>query len=103
VLFRRRKPDGLFERVRTYLWPRRSFSRSLQYFSKRTRLKATLHAVVAGVAAGRARLFRRPTSSSSPSWLADRRHLVAAAFARFCNPLTFPALWGASRRPAPTA
>ncbi|TIN70311.1 MAG: DUF2062 domain-containing protein, partial [Mesorhizobium sp.] len=41
MLFRRRKPDGLYERVRTYLWPRRSFSRSLQYFSKRIlRLKA---------------------------------------------------------------
>ncbi|SIT58764.1 hypothetical protein BQ8794_60073 [Mesorhizobium prunaredense] len=30
VLFRRRKPDGLLERVRTYLRPRRSFSRSLR-------------------------------------------------------------------------
>ena len=48
MLFRRRKPDGFLERVRTYLWPRRSFSRSLQYFSKRIlRLKATPHAVAA--------------------------------------------------------
>jgi uncharacterized protein (DUF2062 family) len=102
VLFRRRKPDGLFERVRTYLWPRRSFSRSLQYFSKRIlRLNATPHAVAAGVAAGVFASFF-PVGfhfaiAAGLCWLIAG-NLVAAALGAvlFGNPLTFPLLWGAS-------
>ena len=53
MLFKRRQKAGLGERVRLVLWPRRSFSRSLQYFAKRVlRLRATPHAGAAGVAAG---------------------------------------------------
>jgi uncharacterized protein (DUF2062 family) len=102
LLFRRRKPDGLLERVRTYLWPRRSFSRSLQYFSKRIlRLKATPHAVAAGVAAGVFASFF-PVGfhfviAAVLCWLIAG-NLVAAALGAvlFGNPLTFPLLWGAS-------
>ncbi|MCZ8543236.1 DUF2062 domain-containing protein [Mesorhizobium qingshengii] len=102
MLFRRRKPDGLFERVRTYLWPRRSFSRSLQYFSKRIlRLKATPHAVAAGVAAGVFASFF-PVGfhfviAAVLCWVIAG-NLVAAALGAvfFGNPLTFPLLWGAS-------
>ena len=102
MLFRRRKPDGLFERVRTYLWPRRSFSRSLQYLSKRIlRLKATPHAVAAGVAAGVFASFF-PVGfhfviAFVLCWVVAG-NLVAAALAAvfFGNPLTFPLLWGAS-------
>ncbi|HMM65076.1 MAG TPA: DUF2062 domain-containing protein, partial [Mesorhizobium sp.] len=35
MLFKRRETESLWERLRVWLWPRRSFSRSLQYFSKR--------------------------------------------------------------------
>lgn len=102
MLFRRREPDGLFERVRTYLWPRRSFSRSLQYFSKRIlRLKATPHAVAAGVAAGVFASFF-PVGfhfiiAAVLCWVIAG-NLVAAALGAvfFGNPLTFPILWGAS-------
>ncbi|MBZ9898237.1 MULTISPECIES: DUF2062 domain-containing protein [unclassified Mesorhizobium] len=102
MLFRRREPDGLLERVRTYLWPRRSFSRSLQYFSKRIlRLKATPHAVAAGVAAGVFASFF-PVGfhfaiAAVLCWLIAG-NLVAAALGAvfFGNPLTFPLLWGAS-------
>lgn len=102
MLFRRRKPDGILERVRTYLWPRRSFSRSLQYFSKRIlRLKATPHAVAAGVAAGVFASFF-PVGfhfaiAAVLCWLIAG-NLVAAALGAvlFGNPLTFPLLWGAS-------
>ncbi|TIU40692.1 MAG: DUF2062 domain-containing protein [Mesorhizobium sp.] len=99
MLFRRRKPDGLYERVRTYLWPRRSFSRSLQYFSKRIlRLKATPHAVAAGVAAGVFASFF-PVGfhfiiAALLCWVIAG-NLVAAALGAvfFGNPLTFPLLW----------
>jgi len=102
LLFRRRTPDGLLERIRTYLWPRRSFSRSLQYFSKRIlRLKATPHAVAAGVAAGVFASFF-PVGfhfaiAAVLCWLVAG-NLVAAALGAvfFGNPLTFPLLWGAS-------
>ena len=53
MLFRRREPEGVWERFRTALWPRRSFTRSVQYLVKRVlRLTATPHAIAAGVAAG---------------------------------------------------
>jgi len=90
------------ERVRTYLWPRRSFSRSLQYFSKRIlRLKATPHAVAAGVAAGVFASFFPVGFHFAIAfvlcWIIAG-NLVAAALGAvfFGNPLTFPLLWGAS-------
>lgn len=102
MLFRRREPDGLAERVRVYLWPRRSFSRSLQYFSKRIlRLKSTPHSVAAGVAAGVFASFF-PVGfhfiiAGVLCWVIAG-NLVAAALGAvfFGNPLTFPLLWGAS-------
>ena len=92
----------MLERVRTYLWPRRSFSRSLQYFSKRIlRLKATPHAVAAGVAAGVFASFFplgfHFVVAAVVCWVIAG-NLVAAALGAvfFGNPLTFPLLWGAS-------
>ncbi len=53
MLFRRRKKADLYERLRLWLWPRRSFARSVSYISKRIlRLSATPHAIAAGFAAG---------------------------------------------------
>ncbi|MEP4421859.1 MAG: DUF2062 domain-containing protein, partial [Nitratireductor sp.] len=34
MLFRRRKPADMWERTRTFVWPRRSFWRSAQYYAK---------------------------------------------------------------------
>lgn len=102
MLFRRRKQAGLWERARVFLWPRRSFSRSFQYFGKRIlRLSATPHAIAAGVAAG--------VVASWTPFLG--LHFVIAAILAFClagnmiasalgttfgNPLTFPFIWTAS-------
>ena len=53
MLFKSRKPAEFWERLRIWFWPRRSFWRSAKYFSKRIlRLRATPHAIAAGVAAG---------------------------------------------------
>ncbi len=53
MLFRRRTRESLLQRFRVHLWPRRSLGRSAQYFWKRIlRLRATPHAIAAGVAAG---------------------------------------------------
>ena len=102
MLFRRRKTESLGERVRLWLWPRRSFSRSLQYFSKRIlRLNATPHAVAAGVAAGVFASFfplgLHFLIAAAVCWLIAG-NLVAALLGAAVggNPLTVPLLWGAS-------
>ncbi len=102
MLFRRRKPIGLSERARIFFWPRRSFSRSFQYFGKRIlRLSATPHAVAAGVAAG-------VMASWSPflgfhfviaavlALLFAGNMLASALGTAFGNPLSFPFIWTAS-------
>ncbi len=88
--------------MRTYLWPRRSFSRSIQYISKRIlRLKSTPHSVAAGVAAGVFASFFplgfHFVVAAAVCWVIAG-NLVAAALGAvfFGNPLTFPLLWGAS-------
>lgn len=88
--------------MRVWLWSRRSFSRSLQYFSKRIlRLNATPHAVAAGVGAGIFACFFPLGShfviAALACWLIAG-NLVAALLAAAVggNPLTVPVLWGAS-------
>lgn len=102
VLFRRRNPDGLFERLRIYMWPRRSFSRSFQYVSKRIlRLNATPNAVAAGVAAGIFASFFPLGShfaiAAIVCWLISG-NMVAAGLGTFVfgNPLTLPFVVGAT-------
>ena len=102
MLFRRRNEESAWERFRVWLWPRRSFSRSFQYFSKRIlRLKATPHAVAAGVAAGVFAAFfplgLHFAVAAIVCWLIAG-NLVAALLVAAVggNPLTVPLLWGAS-------
>lgn len=102
MLFKRRVAESVWERFRVWLWPRRSFSRSLQYFSKRIfRLKATPHAVAAGVAAGVFASFfplgLHFVVAALVCWLIAG-NLVAALLGAAVggNPLTVPLLWGAS-------
>jgi uncharacterized protein (DUF2062 family) len=102
MLFRRRESEPFRERVRVWLWPRRSFSRSVQYFSKRIlRLNATPHAVAAGVGAGVFASFFPLGShfviAAVVTWLIAG-NLVAGLLASAVggNPLTVPFLWGAS-------
>lgn len=102
MLFRRRKPEGLFHRARTFLWPRRSFSRSFQYVGKRIlRLSATPHAVAAGVAAG---VFASWTPfiglhfviAAALAFVLAGNMLASALGTAFGNPLTFPFIWPAT-------
>ena len=99
MLFRRRRPEGLFDRLRTALWPRRSFGRSFQYFIKRVlRLTATPHAIAAGVAAG---VFASWTPllgfhfilAFALSYVLAGNMVAAAIGTAFGNPLSFPFIW----------
>jgi len=99
MLFRRRRPEGYFDRMRTALWPRRSFGRSFQYFIKRVlRLTATPHAIAAGVAAG---VFASWTPllgfhfilAFALSYMLAGNMVAAAIGTGFGNPLSFPFIW----------
>jgi uncharacterized protein (DUF2062 family) len=101
MLFKRRENENLGQRLRVWLWPRRSFSRSLRYFAKRIlRLKATPHAVAAGVAAGVFASFFpigiHFVIAAIIAWLIAGNMVAAALGTALGNPLTVPVLWGAS-------
>ena len=91
------------QRFRVHLWPRRSFGRSGQYFWKRIlRLRATPHAIAAGVAAGVFAAFLpflglHILIAAALAWLL-RGNMLAAALgtAAVGNPLTFPLIWAAT-------
>lgn len=99
MLFRRRKPPSLSERVRIWLWPRRNWSRSSRYISHRLRrLRATPHAIALGCGLG---VFASFTPffgfhfilAGVLAW-ATRSSIIASALGTFFgNPLTFPFMW----------
>jgi uncharacterized protein (DUF2062 family) len=100
MLFRRRKPPKLTEKLREALWPRKGPLRPLRYFQKRiVRLTASPHAIAAGFTAG-------ILVSWTPfigvhiimafvlAYLVGG-NLVAAALGCLAagNPLTYPFIW----------
>jgi uncharacterized protein (DUF2062 family) len=102
MLFRRRRPEGFFDRMRTALWPRRSFGRSFQYFVKRVlRLTATPHAIAAGVAAG---VFASWTPllgfhfvlAFALAYVLAGNMVAAALGTAFGNPISFPFIWAST-------
>jgi uncharacterized protein len=101
MLFKRRNPADFHERLRLALWPRRSFGRSVRYFAKRVlRLRATPHAIAAGVAAGVFASFFplgvHLIVAIAISWLIAGNLVAAALGTAFGNPLTIPVMWGAT-------
>ena len=104
MLFRRRRPPSLTQRIRAAFWPRKGIWRSVRYVGMRVlRLNASPHAVAAGVAAGVA-------VSCTPFVgfhfmmafclaFVLRGNLIAAALGTaFGNPLTFPFIFAAAYR-----
>lgn len=102
MLFRRRKPADFWDRVRTWVWPRRSVWRSAQYFAKRVlRITATPHAIAAGVAAGVLASFTPYLGFhfviAAAIALCLRGNVVASALGTVVgNPVTFPFIFGAT-------
>lgn len=100
MIFGRKNKPEISERVRVFLWPRRSWVRSGKYFIKRIlRLSGSPYTIAAGVAAG-------AFTSFTPfigfhfiiSWLLAfiiGGNLLAAALGTAVgNPITFPFIWG---------
>lgn len=102
MLFRRRKPADFGERLRTMLWPRRSFRRSGFYFVKRVlRLTATPHAIAAGVAAGAFASFTpfigfHFVIAAALAWIIGGNLIASALGTAVGNPLSFPFIWGST-------
>jgi uncharacterized protein (DUF2062 family) len=102
MLFRQRKTPDFWNKMRLWMWPRRSFWRSFQYFLKRMlRLSAEPHTVALGFAAG---AFTSFTPFIGFHFLTCfiiafiiRGNLIAAALGTSIgNPLTFPFIWAAT-------
>lgn len=104
MLFRTRDKAPLIKRIRVALWPRVSWSRSVQYFKQRVfRLSGSPHAIALGVAIGAA-------MSCTPFLgfhiliglviaVAVGGNLIASALGTaFGNPITFPIIWASTYR-----
>ncbi|WP_182085640.1 DUF2062 domain-containing protein [Aureimonas sp. ME7] len=102
MLFRRRQPETLAQRLRGALWPRRSWRRSLRYMQKRVlRLRATPHAVAAGVAAGVFATFTpligfHFVMAFVIAYLIGGNIAAAALGCLIGNPLTYPVIWAST-------
>ncbi len=99
MLFRRRFPPSLKERLRVALWPRRNWARSMRYFGYRLwRMSGSPHRVAAGFAAG---VFAIATPFLGFQMMLGallavllRGSIAASALGSFMgNPFTYPLIW----------
>ena len=99
MLFQRRDPLRLQDRVRRFVWPQGGWLRSIRYFGKRVlRLGDSPHAIALGFACGVGVSytpfvgFHFVMSAVLAYFL--RGNLIASAIGTAVgNPLTFPAMW----------
>jgi len=102
MLFRRKKTPDLWERVRIWLWPRRSFARSLRYLGKRIlRMQASPHAVALGLAIGVFAAFTplygfHIILAMVIAWLVSGSVASAVIGTMIANPLTIPLIFSAT-------
>ncbi|WP_421852260.1 DUF2062 domain-containing protein [Oricola sp.] len=102
MIFKRRDREQWHGRMRVWLLPRRNYARSFRYYWKRMlRIKATPHAIAAGVAAGAFASFTPFMGlhfllAFAIAWLLAGNMIAAALGTAVGNPLTFPAIWAAT-------
>ena len=99
MLFKRRRRLSFLERVRTALWPTRSFDRSFRYTMLRLwRIPGSSHSIAIGCAAGVFAIFTpflgfQMMLAALLAW-ALRGNVLASAVGTFAgNPLTYPVIW----------
>ncbi len=102
MLFKRKTPASLGERIWLLFWPRRSWARSIRYILLRlNRLPSSPHKIAVGAAAG---VFAIVTPflgaqiliAAILAWLM-RGSIVASFLASFAgNPITYPIIWFAT-------
>ncbi|WEX78426.1 DUF2062 domain-containing protein [Sinorhizobium numidicum] len=102
MLFRRRKPVTISERLRVFLWPRKGFARGLRYIGLRIlRLKSSPHSIAVGVAAGAASSFTpffgfHIVLAVLLASLFSGNLIAAAVTTALANPITIPVILTAS-------
>ena len=104
MLFGRKHPEKWADKLRVMLWPRRSWSRSFKYVTKRVlRLTASPHAISAGVAAG---VFASFTPfiglhfiiAFIVAYFVAGNFIAAATGTFFGNPFSFPIIWASTHK-----
>ncbi|QRM54816.1 DUF2062 domain-containing protein [Sinorhizobium sp. BG8] len=104
MLFRRRNPPTLRERLRALFWPRKGLVRPFRYIGKRIlRLGASPHAVAVGVAAGVFSTFTpfvglHIVIACAIAYALAGNLLASALTTALGNPITFPLIWLATFR-----
>lgn len=99
---RRTRRPGLGERISRFFWPRRGWARVGRYYRTRlVRLRATPHAIAAGVAAGTFASFTPFIGlhfllGFAIAWAVRGSMIAAALGTAIGNPLTFPLIWVAT-------
>ncbi|MEW5962041.1 MAG: DUF2062 domain-containing protein [Pseudomonadota bacterium] len=102
MLFQRRSPPPLAERLRAAFWPRSGWRRALTYAALRVlRLRHGAHEVALGVAIGAfaaiTPLLGAQMALAGLAALALRASVAAALLATFVgNPLSWPVIWAAT-------
>ncbi|MEI2297540.1 DUF2062 domain-containing protein [Ensifer sp. MJa1] len=102
MLFRRRKPVTISERIRALLWPRKGFWRGPRYVALRVlRLSSTPHSIAVGVAAGAASSFTpffglHIVIAVAFAFLFSGNLVAAAITTALANPVTIPMILTAS-------
>ncbi|WEX87638.1 DUF2062 domain-containing protein [Sinorhizobium garamanticum] len=102
MLFRRRKPVTISERLRALLWPRKGLSRGLRYVALRIlRLSSSPHSIAVGVAAGAASSFTpffglHIFLAVALASIFSGNLLAAAITTALANPVTIPIILTAS-------
>ena len=99
MLFRRRHPLRLHQKLHHFMWPKRGWGRAVRYYGKRLlRLSGTPHSIAAGFAAGVA-LAMTPFIGFHyllcfvAAFLVRGNVLAAVLGTTIGNPLTFPFIW----------
>ena len=102
MLFKRRNKASWFENLRIFLWPRRSWSRSVNYVLLRiNRLSGSAHTIALGCAVG---IFVSFTPfmgfhflvAGFLAYLVGGNLLASALGTFFGNPITFPFIWASA-------
>lgn len=102
MLFKRRDKASILENIRIFLWPRRSWGRSVNYVLLRVnRLSGSAHAIALGCAVG---IFVSYTpimgfhflAAATLAYLVGGNLLASALGTFFGNPITFPFIWASA-------
>ena len=99
MLFKRRKPANLAERIRVAVWPRRSWNRSARYYLRRiSRVRGSPHVIALGFAAGACTactpfLGLQMLGGFVLAWLLGGSMLASIVGGYVANPVTVPFIW----------